>query len=91
MAKCQVCGQEMLTAFGCKPKFLIANGKRYARIPMGAKGDFFENAEPFDRCGDCGAHKGGYHHWGCDSERCPACGHQLLSCECKNVYAEDSE
>jgi len=33
-------------------------------------------------CHDCGAKEGEYHKLGCDMERCPFCGHQLISCEC---------
>jgi hypothetical protein len=33
-------------------------------------------------CNDCGAKEGELHHLGCDMERCPFCGHQLLSCHC---------
>lgn len=88
MAKCKVCGLEMLTASGCTVKFMYAGGKRYERIPVGGKGDFYTDANPDTRCGDCGAKKGHYHHWGCDCERCPACGLQLLSCDCENVYVE---
>ena len=32
------------------------------------------------RCHDCGAAEGEYHKPGCDWERCPVCGLQLLSC-----------
>ena len=35
-----------------------------------------------DRCGDCGVIRGGSHHPGCDLQRCPACGRQLMSCGC---------
>lgn len=35
-----------------------------------------------DRCGDCNVARGGYHHLGCDMQRCPVCRGQLLSCGC---------
>ena len=88
MARCEVCGMEMLTADGCTVRFLHANGNKYPRIPVVGPGDFFANADKDARCGDCNAKVGAYLHWGCDSERCPACGRQLLSCDCKNVYVE---
>lgn len=33
-------------------------------------------------CHDCGAVEGEYHEPGCDMERCPFCGGQLISCDC---------
>ena len=33
-------------------------------------------------CGDCGAHEGQIHEYGCDMERCPFCGGQLITCDC---------
>jgi hypothetical protein len=35
-----------------------------------------------ERCGDCHALEGQYHELGCDLERCPFCGGQLISCDC---------
>lgn len=53
---------------------------------------------PSQRCHDCGIAFGGFHHPGCDMERCPKCpGHwqngkfyngQLISCGCLNELWE---
>jgi len=37
-------------------------------------------------CHDCGAKEGAIHEYGCDMERCPFCGNQLLSCNCKYKF-----
>lgn len=33
-------------------------------------------------CHDCGCKEGEIHDYGCDMERCPFCGGQLISCDC---------
>lgn len=86
MAKCKVCGREMLQAKGCSVSKIHIGGKIYSRIKCGADGDFTPDMNEDDRCHDCGAKKGGYHHWDCDAERCPACGGQLITCDCEDVF-----
>lgn len=46
-----------------------------------------ESIPPFDpktepSCHDCGVPFGNVHHVECDSERCPICAEQFLSCSC---------
>ena len=43
MGKCEVCGQEMITADGCYVSTVHINGKVYERIPY--YGDFDEEDE----------------------------------------------
>lgn len=33
-------------------------------------------------CYDCGCKTNEFHDLGCDFEKCPVCGGQLISCEC---------
>ena len=81
-AVCEFCDGNMLVVDGCKSFPIHRYGKRYERIKVGGEGDFFEESDTDARCGDCGAKYGHYHHPGCDCERCPACGNQLISCDC---------
>ena len=37
-------------------------------------------------CHDCGCKEGELHQPGCDMERCPFCGGQLISCGCDDDY-----
>ena len=87
-AICELCGMDMLESKGCAVSKIHVAGKVYKRIPVGGQGDFLEGSPPDARCHDCGALMGHYHHWGCDCERCPACGLQLIVCDCEDVYAQ---
>lgn len=87
-AKCECCGERMLRADGCLIGKIHIDGKVYDRIKCGAYNDFIPNIGKDERCHDCGAKGGYFHHWNCDSERCPVCGEQLLFCDCNYVYVE---
>lgn len=39
-------------------------------------------------CHDCGVKEGQIHQWNCDMERCPKCGHQVISCACELTQAQ---
>lgn len=58
---------------------LLIDGKIYDPIKVGDLGGWDEG-NPDAVCGDCGAKYGEQHLAGCDIERCPVCGLQLLSC-----------
>ena len=42
-------------------------------------------------CGDCGVKEGELHKDGCDMEKCPKCGGQLISCGCYDNCESFSE
>ena len=43
------------------------------------------------KCHDCGVEEGQIHHDGCDNERCPFCGMQLISCDCDSELSGGDE
>lgn len=71
-ARCNECGRLMSPGDGCTAKTILINGRRWNRIQVFAE----------DICHDCNAARGALHHPGCDMERCPACGGQLIGCDC---------
>lgn len=73
MGICEICDQEMTTANGCTLGFIRISGLDYLRIPAPLY---------ISQCHDCNALPGHLHHPGCDSEICPACAGQAISCDC---------
>jgi len=70
--------QDMTTAQSCCFEALHRDGVHISLVP---------HRPPNGRsrgkaCGDCGVSPGGWHHLGCDLQRCPLCRGQLLSCDC---------
>lgn len=58
------------------------NGQVFCRVKYGDEvSDWGANDHP---CGDCGVGKGEFHVPGCDVERCPSCGTQMIACECSS-------
>ena len=80
MAICTLCDQEMTEAASCSVEVLHQNGTPFELFPHG-KDPGSRGAR--GRCPDCGVARVGYHHVGCDVQRCPSCRRQLISCDCR--------
>lgn len=74
---CWVCWRNPMKANGCGVAVVYIDMERYARIP------FYR--EKGERCSDCNALSGHYHHWGCDAEIYPVCGGQMIGCDCLDI------
>jgi hypothetical protein len=82
MAVCSACQQEMTAADACIRSWENLGGQAYDRIRYGDEKRPRSWGPPPARCGDCNVSLGGFHHPGCDLERCPRCANQLLMCGC---------
>ena len=85
-AKCDRCDQPMTKGATCTGGvYDMPNGETVKRVP-------YLDSNPSGThltCHDCGVRLGGYHHPGCDAERCGKCGGQAIACPCN--YTEDEE
>lgn len=79
MAMCEWCNQDMTEVDSCRKNVMVDFGDGVADpIPFGQESPSWGGV----RCNDCNVAIGGIHHPGCDVERCPRCGGQLISCGC---------
>jgi len=78
MAQCNWCKADMLDlkTITCEANKTIVfpDKKVYPAVPY--------KGEEGNRCHDCNIAPDGYHHPGCDMERCPRCSGQLITCGC---------
>jgi len=85
---------EVARRLNCSPSHvyaLIDAGRlRCRQIGTGKQGNHLgfnlrkENKRMNTTCHDCGVQPGQLHARGCDVERCPYCGGQLIFCSCKD-------
>jgi hypothetical protein len=83
MAICQWCDKDMMddATTTCIEDDITIDGEDYKQIPY--------DGDPTERCHDCNVVRGGFHHPGCDMERCPKCNGQIISCNCDDDDDDD--
>lgn len=81
MAVCTYCSQEMVGGSSCSVEVLHRDGAAFP-VQKVSQRDGPRTGDKAGRCGDCGAPAGGFHHLGCDMQRCPCCRGQLMCCGC---------
>jgi hypothetical protein len=90
MAKCAACGKDMRKVNRCAytdPLTMLAGNatggvsapRVVPRVPYTSEA----------RCPDCLVVSGALHHPGCDTEECPLCHGQLISCDCVVLDPEE--
>jgi len=77
-------------AASCDARAVDLAGRRYLRIPYRPRWAGGDSTMTMRRH-DCGVRPGGFHHFGCDTERCPRCGEQLFCCDCWDDDVDESE
>jgi hypothetical protein len=71
----------------------VIGGQEYSRVRYGEENNDWDvrhhaNSQP---CPDCAVAEGQFHVVNCDTEQCPACGGQVLTCECSYQGDEAGE